>query len=366
MVITIASFGRGTAFGSFILLSGAIQDPMTSKSSVFPVGSSISEQLRGRDFPGKDRPVILPHIGKSEISNTRAIPADTMDHYNISLHRKASPSLIPETIVDQASTVFSWAMPDSCHVGKLSKPAKPSAQLLAVKNATKTLRLAREAYRQMTKYHINNMPYPDRKGESYTKKEITRQMEVVNECRSNLLKLENPDIAAVTELPARLTKKEVKSILDRYKEQHSKSIPHSTLDVVQPTRKRAQPPSAIVVPVKPNPEATNLASTAERKSQAPAKNRRKKKASAEAQTSGAKEFKKVHPEISNVPPKLSLGAKKKLLAAAAAADTQDVENKTQPRRASQRIANRVMSGSNFTPTDLSKRGSTAHDPITID
>ena len=362
MVITIAFFGRGTVFGSFILLKGAIPDPMTSKSSVFPVESSVSEQLRGRDFPGKDRPVVLPSVEKGQVSNTRAIPADTMNHSNI-LHRKTSPSTVSAAVVDPSGNVSSCAMPISSRNERLPKLAETSAQLLEVRKAIKTLGLARKALRRMHKDHVYHMQSSDYKGEPF-KKKITRQIKVVDGCRSNLFKLEHPEIAVVSELPAELTKNEAKLILNRYNEQHGKSMPGSAIDVAQLTKKRAQPPSTIVAPVKPDPDTTNRTNTAGTESQGRAKKYQKNKTVAEKRTGRAENFKKTHPEISNVPSKLSLNAKKRLLAAVAAA--QDAGNNAPPRRVNQWIVNRVRGGFNVVPMDLLKIGSTVNDPITID
>ena len=368
MATTIASSGRGTAFGSFILLNVAIQDPMMSKSLVFPFESSISEQLRGSDFRGKGLPVVLPLVEKSQISNAPVIPADMMNVCHISLLRKTSPSMIPEVIVDPPDKVFSCAVPDSCHNEPLPKAANTSAPIAELQAARQTLDLARKAYRKTLKYHDKYMRNSEGKREHFTKKEISHQLKVVKECRSNVFKLDYPEIAVLSEVPALLTKKEAKLILDRYNEQHGKSMPCSIIDVAQPTKKQAKPP-ATVVPVKPDPEATNQANTARTESQARAKKRQKKKIRAEKQNIRANKFKKAHPEINNVPSRISLTAKKKLLAAAAAAaatTAQDAENKAPPRRVSQRIANHVTNDSDLASTELSKRGSTAHDPITLD
>ena len=242
----------------------------------------------------------------------------------------------------------------------------PMIDFSALKQAKDALNSVQEAQRRLQAHQTSERKRTGLKGDPAMRLKITRQQDEMNKCRAAIFRLEYPEIVAVKKLPTTTTKNKEKLIKQQYEEEYGTLAPRPKPGP-QPVPPQAQLPQAKTTKVKPTTTNPTPAKPAQADLTVGIEKAEKKRRMAEKREFRAWKFKQNHPDIKDVPAKLSIKQAKRLLSTAGAPKS---DNEGRATRASQRIATRHISQASVDAmpvrADISRVGNSIDCPITID
>ena len=242
----------------------------------------------------------------------------------------------------------------------------PMIDFSALKQAKDALSSVQKAQRRLEAYRTSERKRTGLKGDPAMRLKITQQQDEMNRCRAAIFKLEYPEIVAVKKLPITTTKSKEKLIKRQYEEKYGTLAPRPKPGP-QSVHPQAKLPQAKTTEVKPTTTNLTPSKPVQADLTAGIEKTEKKWRMAEKRECRARRFKQNHPDIKDVPARLSIKQAKRLLSTAGAPKS---DNEGRATRASQRIATRHISQASVDAmpvrADISRVGNSIDCPITID